>query len=168
MRESNSSLLLEKQPSSPIDECAIFRSRYGIRIRVYSGKAIVLVQLDEPTIYFYPTKSKNTYKRKSPDDSRKNYPEISIYHYTTITTDVLHTYTQHHLRQADARRVMLQVLKYAIGSCSLYLYFIVWIYLSQLYLFRIQFPSVLLYRTFLILSMSFDVFIWEKFNWVWK
>ena len=117
---------------------------------------------------FITIKSKNTYKRKSPDDSRKNYPEISIYHYTTITTDVLHTYTQHHLRQADARRVMLQVLKYAIGSCSLYLYFIVWIYLSQLYLFRIQFPSVLLYRTFLILSISFDVFIWEKFNWVWK
>ena len=87
----------------------------------------------------------------------------SIYSYIPFT-DVLHTYTQHHLRQADARRVMLQVLKYAIGSCSLYLYFIVWIYLSQLYLFRIQFPSVLLYRAFLILSTSFDVFIWEKFN----
>jgi hypothetical protein len=46
------------------------------------------------------------------------------------------------------------------------LFIVVWIYLSQFCLFRIQFTSVLLYRTFLILSISFDVFIWEKFNWV--
>ena len=92
----------------------------------------------------YPTISKNSIKRKSPGNSRKNYPEVFntsiriLYFFLQRFTDVLPAYTAN-LRQASARRVLM--LRYVICSCSLWTYLFVIIIYSFSYLSSVFYLS---------------------------